>query len=109
MVLHTGLPEGLAHITTGHGELQSVFAQRLGRKKKHNKLCVCSCELHPNVVRQAKHSSSVRSHPNFVVQFDEEMFALEAQLSNLCPAEGVDFGVSLLDQINEVYDLFLAL
>lgn len=31
MVLHAGLPEGLAHVTTGHGELQSVFAQRLAR------------------------------------------------------------------------------
>lgn len=34
-------------------------------------------------------------HSNFVVQFDEEMFALEAQLANLRPAKGVDFGVSL--------------
>lgn len=31
VVLHAGLPEGLAHIATGHGELQSVFAQRLGK------------------------------------------------------------------------------
>lgn len=35
------------------------------------------------------------AHPNFVVQFDEEMFALEAQLADLGPAERVDFGVSL--------------
>lgn len=35
------------------------------------------------------------AHPNFVMQFDEEMFALEAQLADLGPAERVDFGVSL--------------
>lgn len=40
----------------------------------------------------------MHSHPNFVVQFDEEMFAFEAQLPDLCPAERVDFGVSLLDK-----------
>lgn len=34
-------------------------------------------------------------HPDFVVQFDEEVLALEAQLADLRPAEGVDFGVSL--------------
>lgn len=44
----------------------------------------------------------MNAHPDFIVQFDEEMFAFEAQLSNLCPAEGVDFGVPLLDQTNEV-------
>lgn len=37
----------------------------------------------------------VRAHPDFVVQFDEEVFALEAQLADLGPAERVDFGVSL--------------
>lgn len=31
------------------------------------------------------------------MQFDEEMLAFEAQLPNLCPAEGVDLGVSLFD------------
>lgn len=34
-------------------------------------------------------------YSNFVVQFDEEMFALEAQLADLGPAKGVDFCVSL--------------
>lgn len=29
------------------------------------------------------------------MQFDEEMFAFEAQFSDLCPAERVDFGISL--------------
>lgn len=29
MVLHTVLPKGLAHISTGHGELQRVLARRL--------------------------------------------------------------------------------
>lgn len=32
------------------------------------------------------------------MQFDEEMFALEAQLADLRPAECVDFGVSLQDK-----------
>lgn len=45
--------------------------------------------------KQTRDSSRMDSYSNFVVQFDEEMFALEAQLANLCPAEGVDFGVSL--------------
>lgn len=34
-------------------------------------------------------------HPDFVVQFDEETFAFEAQLPDLRPTECVDFGVSL--------------
>lgn len=34
-------------------------------------------------------------YSNFVVQFDEEIFALEAQLADLGPAKGVDFCVSL--------------
>lgn len=34
-------------------------------------------------------------HSDFVVQLDEEVFSFEAQLADLCPAEGVDFGVSL--------------
>lgn len=29
VVLYAGLPEGFTHISTGHGELQSVFARRL--------------------------------------------------------------------------------
>lgn len=45
--------------------------------------------------RQTRDSSRTDSYSNLVVQFDEEVFALEAQLANLRPAEGVDFGVSL--------------
>lgn len=29
MVLYAGLPKGFTHISTDHGELQSVFARRL--------------------------------------------------------------------------------
>lgn len=39
--------------------------------------------------------SKSNSHPDFVVQLDEEMFAFEAQLADLSPAECVDLGVSL--------------
>lgn len=46
-------------------------------------------------IKQSKNESMSGAHPNFVVQFDEEMFALEAQLADLGPAERVDFGVSL--------------
>lgn len=42
-----------------------------------------------------KDSPRIDPHSNFVVQLDEEVFAFEAQLADLCPAEGVDFGVSL--------------
>lgn len=40
-------------------------------------------------------SPKTKPHSDFVVQLDEEMFAFEAQLADLRPAEGVDFGVSL--------------
>lgn len=40
-------------------------------------------------------SPKTEPHSDFVVQLDEEMFAFEAQLADLRPAEGVDFGVSL--------------
>lgn len=36
------------------------------------------------------------SHPSLSVEFDEEMFSLEAQLSDLGPAEGIDLCVSLI-------------
>lgn len=40
-------------------------------------------------------SSGLSSHPHFVVQFDQKVFASEAQFADFGPAEGVDFGVSL--------------
>lgn len=36
------------------------------------------------------------SHPSLSVEFDQEMFPLEAQLSDLGPAEGIDLCVSLI-------------
>lgn len=36
------------------------------------------------------------SHPSFSVEFDKEIFPLEAQLTDLCPAEGIDLCVSLI-------------
>lgn len=36
------------------------------------------------------------SHPSFSVEFDKEMFPLEAQLTDLGPAEGIDLCVSLI-------------
>ncbi len=48
-----------------------------------------------NDFTQSKDESMSRSHPNFVVKFNEEMSAFEAQLADLRPAECVYFGVSL--------------
>lgn len=51
-----------------------------------------------------KRSLCIRSdsHPNLVVQFDQEMSALEAQLPDFCPAERIDFGVSLKQKGSDV-------
>lgn len=51
----------------------------------------------------AEDSPRIDPHSDFVMQLDEEVFALEAQLADLCPAEGVDFGVSLKPTTDPLY------
>lgn len=57
------------------------------------------CILFPtdsNVKTAVAMEGSFVSHPSLSVEFDEEMFPLEAQLSDLGPAEGIDLCVSLI-------------
>lgn len=94
VVLDTHLPEGLAHIATGHAELQRVFTGRLDGNQTTRR----STHTHTreqSFIHSMQGVSNSHSHPDFVVQLDEEMFAFEAQLADLSPAECVDLGVSL--------------
>ncbi len=50
----------------------------------------------PNVNTAVAMEGLFVSHPSLNVEFDEEMFPLEAQLSDLRPAEGIDLCVSLI-------------
>lgn len=88
VVLHAVLPEGFGHIPTGHGELQGVLAGRLMGELQFQ-------STRRKKAKETKDLPRTEPHSDFVVQLDEEMFAFEAQLSDLRPAEGVDFGVSL--------------
>lgn len=86
MVLHADLPEDLTAVSAGHGELQRVVVGVL--LYDINVKCESGC-------RKQQTKRSVRTYSGVCSQLNEEPFALEAELANLGPVEGVNFCVTL--------------
>lgn len=86
VVLHADLPEDLTAISAGHGELQRVVVGVL-LYEKHVK-CQSGC-------RKQQTRRSIMTYRGVCSQLNEEPFALETDLANLGPVEGVNFCVTL--------------
>lgn len=86
MVLHADLPEDLTAVPAGHGKLQRVVVGVL--LYDVNVKCESECRK-----QQAK--ICIMTYSGVCSQFNEEPLALEAELANLGPVEGVNFCVTL--------------
>lgn len=92
VVLHADLPEDLTAISAGHGELQRVVVGVL-LHDKHEK-CESGC-------RKQQARPGISTYTRICSQLYEEPFALETELPNLRPVEGVNFCVTLNKDMNQ--------
>lgn len=91
VVLHADLPEHLAAVPAGHGELQRVMVSALLQHKPPQ-----SVWGGPEDTDRGRGSAG--THGRVGSQLDQEPLALETQLTDLGPVEGVDFCVILKKQ-----------
>lgn len=86
VVLDADLPEDLTAVSAGHGELQRVVVGVL--LYDINAKCQRGC-------RKQETKGNIATYCGLCSQLNEEPFALEAELANLGPVEGVNLGVTL--------------
>lgn len=86
MVLDADLPEDLAAVSAGHGELQRVVVGVLLYDINAKGQSGC---------RKQETKGNIPTYCGLCSQLNEEPFALEAELANLGPVEGVNLGVTL--------------